>query len=168
MQTLSLTPTPISSELFAPYGDVISTDDRASTAMNAAFFDRFDDLATIDVGDGEVTMGIVTSRLVSELPYRIELVERHPHGSQAFVPLQHTPMFVVVAPASDQVQAQDLRAFVTDGQQGINYHPGTWHMPLIALAPGQRFLVVDRAAGQPNCDEVRLANPPLLLGDPAA
>ena len=81
------------------------------------------------------------------------MVERHPLGSQAFVPLTRCRMVVVVAPPGESVDPQDLRAFVTNGRQGINYHRGTWHMPLIAFDEGQEFLIVDRGGSEPNCEQ---------------
>jgi len=90
------------------------------------------------------------------------MVERHPLGSQAFIPLAEFPFVVVVAPPGESVARGDLCAFVTNGKQGINYHRGTWHMPLIALEAGQRFLVIERGGDESNCDEHSLAEPILL------
>lgn len=152
--TITLTPSPLTRERFAPYGDVIEASVNRTAAMNAARFERFDDLCRIDMpDDGQVAVSIARCRVATTLPYRIDTVERHPLGSQAFVPLTPCRMIVVVAPAEESVEADDLRAFVTNGRQGINYHRGTWHMPLIAFSAGQEFLIIDRAAGAPNCDE---------------
>ena len=161
--TISLQPRPLTRERFAPYGDVIESSDVDRAAMNAARFERFDDLCSVDMGeDGRVAVSIARCRVATSLPYRIDMVERHPLGSQAFVPLSPARMIVVVAPPGASVEAGDLEAFVTNGRQGINYKPGTWHMPLIAFAAGQEFLIIDRAVGPPNCDEHVLDEPVML------
>ncbi len=136
--------------------------------MNSERFRRFDALARLDLDDGlDGIISIAECLEPSSLPYEIDLLERHPRGSQAFVPLSACRMIVVVAPAGDAVGPQDLCAFVTDGQQGIQYHRGVWHMPLIAFEAGQRFLVVDADDGEHNCDEIRLDRP-VLLEPPAS
>ena len=160
---ITLRPQPLTRERFAPFGEVIESADVDRAAMNAARFERFDDLCGVDVGDdGHVAVSIARCRVATALPYRIDMVERHPLGSQAFVPLSRAKMIVVVAPPEESVETADLKAFVTNGRQGINYKRGTWHMPLIAFEAGQEFLVIDRAAGQPNCDEHMLDEPVLL------
>jgi len=103
--------------------------------------------------DGRVAVSIARCRVATSLPLRIDMVERHPLGSQAFVPLTPCRMIIVVAPPEESVEARDLRAFVSNGRQGVNYHRGTWHMPLIAFDAGQEFLIIDRASDVPNCDE---------------
>jgi ureidoglycolate lyase len=152
--SITLTPQPLISERFAPYGDVIESVLDHAAAMNSARFERFDDLCSVDVSDaGRVAVSIARCRVATSLPYRLDMVERHPLGSQAFVPLTPCRMIVVVAPPEESVEACDLRAFVTNGRQGINYHRGTWHMPLIAFEAGQEFLIIDRAADMPNCEQ---------------
>ena len=132
--------------------------------MNAARFERFDDLCDVDAGvDGRVRLSIARCRIATQLPYCFDVVERHPLGSQAFVPLAPTRFVVVVAPPGESVEPEDLRAFVTNGRQGVNYRPGTWHMPLIAFEAGQEFLVVDRGGDARNCDEHTLDQRVLLL-----
>ncbi len=162
---IKLQPVPLTSEGFAPYGDVIEASVAQAAAMNAESFERFDDLCAVEANDGHVAISIARCRSATTLPYRFAMVERHPHGSQAFVPLTPSRFMVVVAPPGDSVVAADLRAFVTNGRQGINYHRGTWHMPLVAFDSGQEFLVIDRAGDTPNCDEHILEEPVTLLDD---
>ncbi len=150
---ISLRPEPLTSERFAPYGDVIEASLDKSNAMNEARFERFDDLCDIDLDDGDVAISVARCRTPTSLPLRVDMVERHPLGSQAFVPLTRSRMVVVVAPPGESVDASQLRAFVTNGRQGINYHRGTWHMPLIASDAGQEFLVVDRGGEESNCEQ---------------
>lgn len=149
---ITLRPEPLTRANFTAYGDVIESSAKQVAAMNAEHFERFDDLCAVEANDGHVAVSIARCRSATTLPYSFDMIERHPHGSQAFVPLTPCRMIVVVAAPGDNVSATDLRAFVTDGRQGINYHRGTWHMPLIAFAPGQEFLVIDRAGDSPNCD----------------
>lgn len=160
---ITLKPQPLTRARFAAYGDVIEAADVERAAMNAARFERFDDLCAIDMeGKGRVAVSIARCRVATSLPYRIDMVERHPLGSQAFMPLSPARMIVVVAPPEQSVEAADLRAFVTNGRQGINYRRGTWHMPLIAFEAGQEFLIIDRAPGAPNCEEHVLDRPVML------
>ena len=162
--TITLKPELLTAERFEPYGDIIEAGARQRAAMNAARFERFDDLAKIDMADdGRVAVSVARCRVATALPYRIDMVERHPLGSQAFIPLSPARMVVVVAPPEEDVRSQDLRAFVTNGRQGINYRRGTWHMPLIAFEEGQEFLIIDRAGELPNCDEHDLEEPVMLV-----
>jgi len=159
---IKLDPQPLTSERFAPYGDVIEAAPMQTAAMNEARFERFDDLCGLDVGDGRIAISIARCRVATSMPYRVDMVERHPLGSQAFVPLQRCRMLLLVAPPGESVDATELRAFVSNGRQGINYRRGTWHMPLIAFDEGNEFLIIDRAMGEPNCDMHDLAEPVML------
>lgn len=151
---ITLTPEPLSRERFAPYGDVIDTSGQRADPMNAARFERFDDLCAIDVDqNGRVTVSIARCRTATSLPYRIEMVERHPLGTQAFIPLSTNRFIVVVGPPGESIEAADLCAFQTNGRQGVNYRRGAWHMPLIAFEAGQEFLIIDRTGNAPNCEE---------------
>ena len=132
--------------------------------MNDARFDRFHDLAKIDVesAGGRTAISIARCRAPAVFPHRVDMVERHPHGSQAFIPLAPFSFIVVVAPAGEAVNATDIRAFVTNGSQGVNYHKGVWHMPMIAMEAGQEFLIVDRLPAGDNCEEFILGDPLIL------
>ena len=134
--------------------------------VNDARFERFDELCTLDFENGgRVAVSIARCREPSVLPLRIDRLERHPLGSQAFVPLQPCKIVVVVAPPGNAVEAADLRAFVTRPRQGFNYHRGTWHMPLIAFAADDQFLVIDRGGDEPNCEERTLDDIVMLEAD---
>jgi ureidoglycolate lyase len=159
---IRLDPQPLTGERFAPYGDVIEAAPTRTAAMNEARFERFDDLCGLDVGDGRIAISIARCRVATSMPYRVDMVERHPLGSQAFVPLQRCRMLLLVAPPGESVDITELRAFVSNGKQGINYRRGTWHMPLIAFDAGNEFLIIDRAMGEPNCDMHDLAEPIML------
>ena len=156
---ITLHPQLLSAKNFAPYGQVIEAAEQSNNQMNGTFA-RFDDLAFIDPKEqlssedqSQPSISIVRSQIPTLLPHRFNLVECHPLCSQAFIPRSQFQFYVVVAPPSSEVQAKDLRAFVTNGKQGINYLAGTWHMPLIALAPDQEFLVIDQAARRGNLRE---------------
>ena len=142
----------LTAEAFTPYGDVVESSEQQVAAMNAESFQRFDDLCSVEARNGHVAISIARCRTITTLPHSFDMIERHPHGSQAFVPLTPCRMMVVVAPAGEPAAAADLRAFISNGRQGINYHRGTWHMPLIAFDAGQEFLIIDRVGDPPNCD----------------
>jgi len=162
----TLKPLPLTRERFLPYGNVIEAAAAHRAPMNESRFERFDNLCDVAMDTaGRVAVSIARCRVATALPYRVDMVERHPLGSQAFVPLAPTRFVVVVAPPAEAVEAADLQAFVTNGRQGVNYYRGTWHMPLIALEAGQEFLVIDRAGDAPNCDQHVLDEPLLLLGN---
>jgi len=167
---LILKPVPLSPERFAPFGEVIET---ASVGpgpmnpgpMNDGRFDRFDDITRVVCAPDAVAhvgISIVRSRTASRFPHRFDTIERHPLGSQAFIPLERFAFVVVVAAPAEIVGPEDLRAFVTNGRQGVNYRCGTWHMPLVAAREGQEFLVVDRRPGSRNCEERVLERPVIL------
>lgn len=161
MSAFTLEPQLLNAERFAPFGNVIEAASTAQSAMNGLHFERFDDLVDLDIdteSDGRVSVSIARCRVPTRLPYRVEMVERHPLGSQAFIPLQRFAFIVVVGPPGESIEAADLRAFVSNGRQGINYRKGAWHMPLIALEVGHDFLVIDRTGEGANCDQVFLSD----------
>lgn len=151
---------PLTGERFAPFGDVIEARPDRKEVMNNARFDRYVDLAKLDTQGGRACISIARSRSATRLPYGVDMLERHPDGSQAFIPLGGFAFVVAVAPAAESFDPGDVVAFVSNGQQGINYHRGVWHMPMIALADGQDFLIIDRNAA--GCDEQYLDRPILL------
>lgn len=151
---------PLERERFAPFGQVIEASDVARHfTINAGNTERYHDLADIDPGpDGRVIVSIFRGQ-PRKLPFTVEMLERHPRGSQAFIPTSGRPYLVVVAPAGETPKTGDIRVFLARGDQGVNYAPGVWHHPLLALGDVSDYLVVDRSGPGGNCDEIELDDP---------
>lgn len=156
IQTLGIEP--LTRAAFAPFGEVIEADAAAQTyPVNEGSAQRFHDLATVDTAAaGGRTLISVFRAQPRALPFVVTMLERHPLGSQAFVPMNADQRYLVVV-APDPQSAP--RAFLAARGQGVNYRRGTWHHPLLALDRVSDFLVIDRGGEGTNCDEVTLALP---------
>ena len=153
MQALSFTPRPLTAEAFAAFGDVIEARSDTVININQGTSQRFHDLARVDVafGEGYPLVNIFRASPYPE-PLTLSMMEKHPLGSQLFMPLQQHAYLVAVAQTSDQVSAGDITVFSANGKQGVNFQPGTWHHPLLVLVQ-QDFLVVDRGGKGDNLVE---------------
>lgn len=151
---------PLTREAFGPFGDVITTDGADHFPINDGTAERFHDLAEIQcLGEGAWPVVSIIRSQPCGLPADAQFLERHPFGSQAFIPLSGRPYIVIVAPASDSIDVAAIRAFRADENQGVNYHAGVWHHPLIVLDRASDFLVIDRAGPGDNCDTRTLPEP---------
>ncbi len=143
---------PLTAAAFLPFGDVIAAVGE-SYPINDGMCDRFHDQARMDfAGDGARAGISVGYGRPYPLPHHFVLVERHPLGSQAFVPMTEDPFLVIVAP-DEGGRPGTPRAFLTDGAQGVNYLRGTWHGVLTPLAKPACFLIVDRVGPGVNLEE---------------
>lgn len=141
---------PLTPEAFALFGAVIEADHARSHLINAGRCRRFHALATVDAGaDGEAILSIFRATAWPR-PIRVAMLERHPLGTQAFVPMERHAWLAVVA---ERPEPTACRAFLVRGDQGLQLARGVWHHPLLALAPVQDFLVVDRAGPGDNLEE---------------
>ncbi len=166
MSIITLKAQALTQDVFAPYGDVIETEGAEHFSINQGTVERYHDLATIELGDdvpGRALISIVRCNVLAHMPHPLSCIERHPIGSQAFIPMGDTPIVVAVAPPGDKVQPDDIRAFVSNGSQGVNYKAGTWHMPAIFLNRQQQMLVVDRGGAGDNCEERRFPGIEIFL-----
>lgn len=145
---------PLTAEKFAPYGDVIEAVGKP-IAINDGKTLSFHDLAKIDPGHRGRTIVSIFRSTPAMLPLAIEKMERHPLGSQTFMPLSARPYLIVVA-AAGAFNPNTLRAFRTNGTQGINFRKGTWHHFNLALEIASEFLVLDRSGPGVNLEEVIL------------
>lgn len=143
---------PLTQTNFSPFGEVIESADRDSFLINNGMAERFHALARVDIkgDDAHPVISLVKSQQY-HLPRKVDHIECHPLGSQAFVPLDQTRFVIVVAKAGNPPQAHDLTAFITNGHQGINYHTGTWHHVLLTPYAAMNFICIDRTGSGNNC-----------------
>jgi ureidoglycolate lyase len=151
MQVLAIEP--LTRDAFAPFGQVLQTEGAQHFSINQGTTTRFHALAAADPGaDGRAILSIFRGTRRPD-PIRIAMLERHPLGSQAFMPLSADDWLVVVA---REPHVDALRCFRARGAQGVQYGVGVWHHPLLVLVPEQDFLVVDRDGPGGNLEEVDL------------
>ncbi|WP_245562948.1 ureidoglycolate lyase [Thalassospira lucentensis] len=154
---------PLTADDFAPFGEVISTATaRDSYKINLGTTTRFHDISRVDVGDqGGAPIISIFRGTPRAKPIEIKMMERHPLGSQAFMPLAGQKFLIVVASGTDTPTPDTLRAFISDGTQGVTYAKNVWHHPLLVLESDSDFLIVDRSGPGENLNEVDL---PLVDG----
>ena len=145
MNNLILTPEILTAENFSQFGQVISLEQKDFLTINNGYAKKYPDLATIDTQEhgGTTTVHIYVAKK-RQFPLQINMLEKHPFFSQTFIPKDNQPFLVVVAPASDELNIKDIRAFISNGEQGVNYSRGVWHFPLISVRDGAQFIVIDR------------------------
>ncbi len=148
-----IAPEPLTRAAFRPFGEVIEMAGSAHFTINQGFTERYDDLGFVDVAseDGLSRVSLFLGQ-PRPTPIAIQLMERHPLGSQMFLPLQDRPWLVLVA--EDARDFASYRAFTATGQQGVNYARNVWHHPLLVLDPDSRFVIVDRKGPGNNLEEV--------------
>jgi len=152
---MELVAEPLTKAAFASFGDVIEMEGVNPFTINQGFAERFNDLANTDVSDegGAVNISIVVTK-PRPMPITLQVMERHPLGSQIFVSLQDRDWLVAVC--TDPKDVTSYRIFRATGRQGINYGKGVWHHPLLVFEPESRFLVVDRKGPGKNLEEIWL------------
>ena len=146
---------PLTRAAFACFGEVIESGLDVPISINSGMTERFHDLAKVDLGRDSQSRALISifETQPYAMPLKVAMLERHPLGSQAFIPMDGSAFLVVVAPAGDTVDMAGVQAFVTNGRQGVNYGAGVWHHPLVVTGQPASFLVVDRGGPGPNCDE---------------
>ncbi len=149
--TSSIRIQPLSAERFAPFGDVLECEGAPDKLINQGLCERYHDRAKLDFGDGRAGISMFRAQ-IRALPYTLDMVERHPDGSQAFIPLGTDPFLVIVAPDQGGVPGTPL-AFLSAAGQGINLHRNIWHGVLTPLAGNGIFAVIDRIGDGANLQE---------------
>jgi ureidoglycolate lyase len=142
----------LTAQTFAPYGDVIEPTESRAFGINGGTAMRHDQLAQVQTdrdGDAAISLFIGQPRV---FPFSIRTMERHPLGSQAFMPLDNRAYLVVVAAGASDSYPQPPVAFLAGADQGVSFKAGCWHHPLLTLDKESRFLVVDRVGPGENCE----------------
>ena len=166
---MSISPRPLNEMDFTPFGDVVEARSEQVMDINEGTSKRFHDLALVDVAseNGRPLVNIFRASPYPK-PLHLTMMEKHPLGSQLFMPLQAHPYLVAVAPRGARVHAADIQVFLARGDQGVNFHPGVWHHPLLVLQP-QDFLVIDRGGAGDNLVEQSLGTSvSITVGSPVA
>lgn len=155
---------PLTRASFQPFGDLLDASGTPDELANQGAAQIYRNRAEVDVGDGRVSVNVVRTS-PKRLPLLIEMMERHPLGSQAFSPLSGADWLVVVAPAGT-FDPGAIVAFRARSDQGINYRRGVWHHPLVVLDRVSDFVVIERAGEGTNLEIERLDAPLLIDGLP--
>lgn len=148
---------PLNPDLFSAYGEVLQIQKEPTVMINQGNCARYSDLAQLDFTEGRAGISIFHAKPYS-LPYSLAMVERHPQGSQAFIPMTNDPFLVIVAADQNGVPAEP-EVFISDGQQGVNYHRNTWHGVLTPINGLGLFAVVDRIGEGKNLEEYWFEKP---------
>ena len=145
MSNLILTPEVLTAENFSQFGQVISCEQKDYLTINNGYAKKYPDLATIDTQENGGTTAVhIFVAKKRQFPLQIKMLEKHPFFSQTFIPKDNQPFLVVVAPLSDEPNIEDIRSFISNGEQGVNYSRGVWHFPLISVKDDVQFIVIDR------------------------
>jgi ureidoglycolate lyase len=142
---------PMDAASFASFGDVLTLKSKPDKMINQDMCGRHHDLSKLDFTDGQAGISLFDA-VPRQLPYTLDMMERHPLGSQAFIPLHEHGFLVIVAPDMGGKPGEPL-AFLTAPRTGINIYKNTWHGVLTPLqAPGM-FAVIDRIGNGANLEE---------------
>lgn len=158
--TRIITARPLTREAFAPFGQVIDAEGWENRYfINNGKCERCHEIATAEAAGAEARVILsIFKGSPYPLPLKLTMVERHPFGSQAFMPLSQRPFLVIVAPDAPDGPGEP-QAFITSPGQGVNYPRNLWHGVLTPIGQPQDFLVIDRAGIEKNLEEHHFADP---------
>ena len=157
MTSRIITATPLTATAFAPWGDVIEVAGAPDKLINQGLCGRYHDKAHLDFADGRAGLSLFDAE-ARQMPYMLDMMERHPLGSQAFIPVSGTPFLVTVAD-DDGGSPSVPHAFITTPGQSVNLHRGVWHGVLAPLGQPGQYLVVDRIGEGANLEEHSFETP---------
>lgn len=163
---MSLPVVPLTAEAFCPFGDVIEADAAKMHLINGGTTERFHALAETEaLGEGARIILNIFRGQPRSFPYAVDMMERHPFGSQSFTPLSGRPFLVVVA-LDEGGKPGKPQVFLAGSHQGVNYRANVWHHPLMVLEAVSDFLVADRAGAENNLEEY-FYETPFIIEEPS-
>ena len=152
---------PLTANAFAPFGNILEAKGTADKIINQGLCSRFHDLARLDFSDGRAGISLFDAT-PGNLPYQLTMMERHPEGSQAFIPMSMNRFLIIVAPDKNNRPGRPL-AFLSDPGQAINFHRNIWHGVLTPLEAPGLFAVVDRIGSGENLEEIVFETPYIVV-----
>jgi ureidoglycolate lyase len=165
----SLLVEPLTAGRFEPFGQVLSAAQMEGAASaNQGTAARKNHSATLFSGRSGASPNLALFRAEPQpFPFEVRLLERHPHSTQCFLPLACARYLICVAPtkADGWPELAGLRAFFGAPGQAINYLPGVWHHPIVALdAPADFAMLAFEDGSAGDCELWTLPEPVLLVG----
>ena len=147
---IKIKPKKINKKNFNKFGQIIDTSKKKYFRINNGYEKRYDNLGKIDTSTkkGKTIVSIFSAK-TRKFPLKVDMMEKHPLGSQAFIPMKETSFLVFVAPRGSKPNLKKIESFRIPKQTGINLNPGIWHFPLISTK-NMNFLVVDRKGSGEN------------------
>ncbi|RUM21976.1 ureidoglycolate lyase [Rhizobium vallis] len=157
---------PLTKAAFASFGEVIEADPASMRLINGGTTERFHALAVAEAtGEGARVIINLFRGQPRSFPYAVDMMERHPFGSQSFSPVSGRPFLVIVS-EDENGRPGRPQVFLARGDQGVNYGRNVWHHPLMALGQASDFLVVDRDGPDNNLEEFFFETP-FIIKEPA-
>ena len=149
VEIVTLRVEPLTPEAFAPYGTVLGTRPEVELRVDLPEFEVDAWIhGTLDMTGGLVELQVFTMTIRQ---MEFSFLERHQLETQAFIPIGGVPTVFPVALATDGdgpehcPEPDTVRAFLLDGNQGVQLHKGTWHwIPFPVGRPGS-YLNMTRA-----------------------
>lgn len=121
---------PIGADEFRRFGELIQAPDGPG---------RGDAAEALEFDSDRAVVLSTTHAVATTPPIRVEYLERHPHSSQTFLPLDVSRWLVIVATSLGRF---DARAFLVGPGVGVTIRRGVWHHGLTVLDGPGRFAVL--------------------------
>ena len=142
---------PLTTNAFKAFGEIIDATGEPDKIINQGLCRRYHDLVQLDFTTGKAGISVFNAEARS-LPFKLEMMERHPEGSQAFIPMHQYPFLIIVSHDKNGVPDTPI-SFISKPGQGINIFKNTWHGVLCPLHSPGLFAVIDRIGEGPNLEE---------------